>query len=562
MFRKISASNFFSWELLEFDFQSGVTLITGDNLDDGTSEGAGKSSIANALCWALYGELPKDTNIDDVIRTGQKSCMVTVQLNNGSMITRSRKPNQLFISDWEVTSVEQGKDVKETQKMIESLIGMSFDTFCQSVYFAQNYTNKFITATQENKAKILSELQDLSVFDKASRQSHEKAKQAKNDHLQVEIEKGYTYNSLVNADRELKTFEQLSQTFDQDRMTQLDEIIGRSYSVSVKINQLEADIKSIVNLSNIDDKMDELEEISKDLRECHNKLYHINALKTVAANETNCPMCGQDLPGAEKIIIPDDTEFKLKHAYLTEEHTRISLELAHLMNEKNRNSLLQEKLQNLIEQKNQITKEIDRVEKLENPYINKIEEISILRTKLRTKIDNLNDKMNDINKLASRYDYLKDGFKEIKSYVFQSLLSELNRNTNRYLNDLFEVPASIIFDNISDEGDVSKIKTTVMLDGYERSLGLLSGGQFRRVQLAVDFALSDIVAQRSKNPINVRILDESFKDLSEVSMERIVNVLQKMSGSTILIEHNSIIKNIVNRVYKVELKDGVSVHIP
>lgn len=561
MFRKISAKNFMSWDTLEFDFETGVTLVTGENLDDNTSEGAGKSSIPNALCWGLFGCVPKDINIDDVIKTGKKSCIVTVQLDNGDMITRSRKPNQLFISDYDVTSVEQGKDLKETQKMVEALIGMSFDTFCQSVYFAQNYSNKFITATQENKAKILSELQDLSVFDKASRQSKDKAKEAENSRLQFEIEKGYAYNALVNANSELKTFEGLSQTFDQDRLSQLDEIIGRSYSISLKVNELEAEIKSTVNASsNLSGKLDEFDEIERHLIECRNKLYHIEQLKSYATNNTNCPTCGQDLPHKEHITIPDDTELKSKYEYLKSEKDRLNLEMAKLVNQKNYNSLLQEKLQNLVEQKNNVAKEIERVEKLENPYLNKLEELSINRHKLRTKVEKLTENIELQNRLKNRYEFLKDGFKEIKSYVFQSLLAELNRNTNRYLSELFEVPAYITFDNISDEGDISKIKTTVLLDGNERSLGLLSGGQFRRVQLAVDFALSDIVAQRSKNPINIRILDEAFKDLSEPSMERIVNVLQKMKGSTILIEHNSIIKNIVNRVYKVQLKDGISTH--
>jgi DNA repair exonuclease SbcCD ATPase subunit len=350
-------------------------------------------------------------------------------------------------------------------------------------------------------------------------------------------------------------------------MSQLDEVIAASYTVSVKINDLENQIKAITNLSSIDSKMDESEEIQRQLIECKSQLYHIGMMKAQkeqAIANRNCPTCGQEVQkdSCEDIVIPDDTELKDKHDYLKEEHTRVMLECAHLINKKNENSLLKEKVQHLQEQKNQITREIERVERLDNPYLDKLEELSINKKKLYNKLEVINQSILLQNTLQTRYEYLKDGFKQIKSYVFQSLLSELNRSTNRYLNELFEVPASIIFDNISDDGEISKIKTTVMLDGNERSLGLLSGGQFRRVQLAVDFALSDIVAQRSKNPINVKILDEAFKDLSEPSMERIVGVLQKMSGCTILIEHNSIIKNIVNRIYKVELKDGISTHIP
>ena len=444
---------------------------------------------------------------------------------------------------------------------------MSFDTFCQSVYFAQNYSNKFITATQENKAKILSELQDLSIFDKASKTSSEKAKDIKNSVLvQLNMEKNYADNSIMQIKSEINTFRKLGETFDKDRMAQLDQIIANSYTVSVKINDLENQIKAITNLASIDDKMDESEEIQRQLIECKNELYHINIMKAQkqqAIDNKNCPTCGQGLPkdSCEDIVIPDDTELKSKHDYLKEEHSRLMLECAHLINKKNENSLLKEKVQHLQEQKNQITVEIERVEKLQNPYLDKLEELSISKQKLYHKLEVINQNILLQNRLQTRYEYLKDGFKQIKSYVFQSLLAELNSNTNRYLSELFEVPAYITFDNISDDGEISKIKTTVLLDGNERSLGLLSGGQFRRVQLAVDFALSDIVAQRSKNPINIRILDESFRDLSEQSMERVVGLLQKMSGSTVLIEHNSIIKNIVNRVYKVELKEGISTHI-
>ena len=565
MFNSIKAKNFYSWKVLEFNFHNGVTLITGDNLDDNTSEGAGKSSIFEALTWCLYGQSSRDVNLDDVIHTGEKTCIVEVELNDGTIIVRSRKPNQLYIEY--KGSVEQGKDIKETQKLIEKLIGISHSSFMNSVYFAQNYSNKFITATQENKAKILSELQDLSIFDKASKTSADKAKDIKNSVLvQLAMEKNYADNNLLQIKSEINTFEKLSQTFDKDRMSQLDEVIAASYTVSIKINDLENQIKDITNLSSIDSKMDESEEIQRQLIECKSQLYHIGMMKAQkeqAIANRNCPTCGQEVQkdSCEDIVIPDDTELKGKHDYLKEEHSRVMLECAHLINKKNENSLLKEKVQNLQEQKNQITREIERVERLDNPYLNKLEELSINKKKLYNKLEVINQSILLQNTLQTRYEYLKDGFKQIKSYVFQSLLSELNRSTNRYLNELFEVPASIIFDNISDDGEISKIKTTVMLDGNERSLGLLSGGQFRRVQLAVDFALSDIVAQRSKNPINVKILDEAFKDLSEPSMERIVGVLQKMSGCTILIEHNSIIKNIVNRVYKVELKEGISRHV-
>jgi len=166
MFNKIKATNFMSWEDLEFDFQSGVTLISGFNQDDGTSEGSGKSAILNALCWGLYGKIPKNTNIDDVIRDGQKNCSVELEIGPYTIARiRNPKKNDLYIALDSVKS--RGKDAKETQKMIEDLIGLSYDAFTQSVYFAQNYPKKFVTASEEDKVKIISEIQSLQVFDKA-----------------------------------------------------------------------------------------------------------------------------------------------------------------------------------------------------------------------------------------------------------------------------------------------------------------------------------------------------------------------------------------------------------
>src|SRR5690606_23401947 len=114
--------------------------------------------------------------IDDVIKQGEKSCIVELELLNGLKIRRSRKPNKLQIFLPSVGDWVEGKDAKETQEIIEDRVGFSFDTFCQTIYFAQNYPKKFITATEEEKAKILSELQDLQVFDSARKIAHSKAK--------------------------------------------------------------------------------------------------------------------------------------------------------------------------------------------------------------------------------------------------------------------------------------------------------------------------------------------------------------------------------------------------
>ena len=167
--------------------------------------------------------------------------------------------------------------------------------------------------------------------------------------------------------------------------------------------------------------------------------------------------------------------------------------------------------------------------------------------------DSIAGQIKEIQTRDHRLEILKRGFKEIKSFVFNSALQDLTNKTNTYLIELFEVPISIAFTN-----DNMKIGMDVVYDNKSRGLGLLSGGQFRRVSLAVDLALSDIINTRKGSKFNLLILDEYFKDLSEQSMEKCLKLLERLGKSTILIEHNSIFKSIVDKTFEVELIGGVS----
>jgi exonuclease SbcC len=97
MLSKVLAENFQSWKNLQFMVSTGVTIIDGWNEDDQTSEGSGKSAVLNAISWNLFGKLPKDAKVDEVIKDGEDSCIVETHFSNGDSIHRSRNPNELYI---------------------------------------------------------------------------------------------------------------------------------------------------------------------------------------------------------------------------------------------------------------------------------------------------------------------------------------------------------------------------------------------------------------------------------------------------------------------------------
>jgi len=126
----------------------GMILIDGDNRDDTStkSNGAGKSTIGDAICWVLYGETARGESGDDVINeTNGKDCLVEVNLEDGQdkyVVTRHRKhkkhKNTLRIVDANSSNdLTKGTD-KLTQELLEKILGCSIEVFRSAIYAAQD----------------------------------------------------------------------------------------------------------------------------------------------------------------------------------------------------------------------------------------------------------------------------------------------------------------------------------------------------------------------------------------------------------------------------------------
>lgn len=625
MFKRISAKNLFSWEELEYEIKPGISQITGFNFDDGTSEGSGKSSIPNILCWVLYGGIPKDARIDDVIRQGCKSGSGKVELDSGHSISRRRHPNDVFITKPN-GEILKGKDAKETQELINNLIGLDFHAFCQTVYFAQNYPKKFISSSETEKVGILSQVLDLTVFDKARKKSQEeiKTEESKLTGLQR------TRIELAAARDRLKSnaalLVQFIERFEQEKTNKIKQIKDKLETSNAKIEKLEAEKKTWKAPDNLDEMLLSLSkslegiasekiklgtslklaesairtklDLEQDIKRCEARLEkarnRVAKYSPVEGKASTCPTCGS--PMALHKVKNIATELKELAQDVTDQETELSIlqtKLSNLGEAKPAEGLraefqeLEKKSQEWTQEKIKIQKEKERIQlalrtietqsRIEESNVKEckdeltrvktwncekeLQQLVTIDEQLTDSIDKLEEIDSKISNSSSKInslELLKSGFKEVKQFVFQNLLAELSVKATRLASELFEVPVNIEFSNEDEDGGISKILTLITLDGVTRPLGLLSGGQYRRIEIAVDLGLASIVANRSHNPIKFRILDEPFKDLSEVSMEKVIKLVENLEGSTIIIEHNSITKSIIHNVFDIEYRNGVS----
>lgn len=191
----------------------GLCLIQGENLDDTSAEsnGAGKSSLADALCWCLYGETARGVSGDHVINEkAGKGTLVQVDIEDGDdiyRIARHRKhpkgKNGLTVMHLDpsgsINDLTKGTD-KLTQEVVEKIVGASRDVFRSAVYAGQEQMPDLPAMTDKNLKVLIEEASGVTLLEEAYRQAREKLSFAKQecDTIRNGVEKYEAQRDWIN----------------------------------------------------------------------------------------------------------------------------------------------------------------------------------------------------------------------------------------------------------------------------------------------------------------------------------------------------------------------------
>jgi DNA repair exonuclease SbcCD ATPase subunit len=174
--KKLTVKNFMSvgnaTQGINFD-RNDLTLVLGENLDlggDGSRNGTGKTTIINALSYALYGNALSNIRKDNLVnKTNGKNMLVSLDFSVGGQdyrIERGRKPNVLkFYVNHEAqaaTDEAQGEN-RETQEVIERIMGMSHDMF-KHVLALNTYTEPFLSLKANDQRAIIEQLLGITLL--------------------------------------------------------------------------------------------------------------------------------------------------------------------------------------------------------------------------------------------------------------------------------------------------------------------------------------------------------------------------------------------------------------
>ena len=497
--KSLDIKNFLSIREASIDFTKfdGLTVIKGKNLDTGGSNGSGKSSIVEAVYFALTGKtLRKSTEASLVNTQAKKGLEVSIHIeqDDGTMLSieRGKKPTRMRV-------VQDGKDItsahsRSSQEHVDELLGASYKVLAASMFFGQHLDINFLDASPTVKRDIIRNFLNLEELF-GLRDSIRDFKSEYTRSIKVE-------DTLVN--QFVKDVDSIQSKIDKS-----------SSRIDVDVVALSEAWEVYYKLFN---EQDSLGKSISDLR------IKVKDVKEGVENPI-CPMCGGEV--SVKWLIG---------------------ELA----------TLADKLQS----------EEDTLSKLEIPlpppytveYVKSCNQnVKFLIELKEEKLLNIENAQKEKSKHQLNYEVMRFWEKALSEkgvikYIIRNILSYFNERINYYLSYLTDQNFSLEFDEELSEIITIGTNITPYIS--------LSGGEKRKINLAVMMALKDLLLLTNSNHSNLLFFDEVAENIDEQGIQGLYNLLMelKKDRQIFVITHNKHLKSLLDSSKRLTLekRKGIS----
>jgi DNA repair exonuclease SbcCD ATPase subunit len=550
-----------------------LTLVLGENLDQGGDDsgsrnGTGKTTIINALSYALYGTALTNIKKNNLInKTNSKGMLVTLHFEKDGMdyrIERGRSPNVLkfYINDHEqeLTDESQG-DSRKTQETIDDLLGMSHDMF-KHIVALNTYTEPFLSMRANDQRAIIEQLLGITILTEKADALKEQTKQTKDAITQetLKIEAIQTANSKIESTIEnLKKNQRAWQAKKRSDCEKLQASIAELERLDIE-NELDLHEK----LANWTEMNNAITALNKEKGTLESALMRATksvekAEKDIAGlDDATCYTCGQALHDDKK------EELEARKAKELEDALAYQTEVAGKLQEviegleeigdiNGRPSTFYETAKDAYDHRSNVDslkQALSSKEAEQDPYQAQIDELN------ETAIQEIDwGAVNDLTSFKEHQEFLlklltnKDSF--IRKKIIDQNLAYLNNRLTYYLNKL-GLPHQVEFQN-----DLSVMITQL---GQDLDFDNLSRGERNRLILGMSFAFRDVWESLYQN-INLLFIDELVDSgMDTAGVENALGVLKKMGRerdkNIFLISHKDEIAGRVNHVMKVIKENG------
>lgn len=619
VFNKVVINNFMAIKEATLELEDrGLVLIEGENKSNESyvSNGASKTTLLSAITYALYGKTEKGIKADDVVNNQiKKNTSVFLEFTIGEdlyRIERYRKDKvnknkvKLFCNDKEIT----GSTNDVTDQQIQDLFKIDYNTYLNAIMYGQGDVPMFSQATDKGKKEILESVTGVAVYQKAQEVAKEKVKEVALQQQEIEraielkkVEKQGVHNlyesrrddynrNLQAIDsknnqlrQEQEQYELLSQSID----TQIQELESRKQEVpsdTFEYSQVYYDSK---------DKLEKIKNIEQDQSQKYYQLKsQIQMLEQNRGNldlNKNCPVCGSEIDTSHKEQELQSIQGQLETLSTSVQATEAQIvkigqakeKLSGLINsedeeaQKNSNNILtitrnndkidleiQRTREQLTQKEHQLSltrNTIESMSTIPEPSLDE-EELS----KLDEVISNMQQQILDLETKKEYYTQAVDAFsnKGIRSVILDFVTPFLNEKANKYLTILTGSDIEVKFQTQVEnaKGELKdKFDVTVVNKNGGQSYKANSAGEQKRIDLAISFAIQDLIMDKNDLATNIALYDECFDGLDIIGCENVITLLKerlKTVPTIFVITHNTHLAPLFEKSIKVVKENGIS----
>jgi DNA repair exonuclease SbcCD ATPase subunit len=552
-----------------------LTLVLGENLDQGGDDsgsrnGTGKTTIVNALSYSLFGNALTNIKKDNLInKINNRNMLVTLAFDKDGVdyrIERGRKPNifKFFVNDTEQETDEvddsQG-DVRETQRDVDDLLGMSHDMF-KHIVALNTYTEPFLSMRANDQRVIIEQLLGITLLSEKADALKEQTRLTKEAITQesANIEASKKSNEKIQLSIDSLINRQSAWNSQHDNEL---EKIGRAI-VELESVDIVAELEKHAELKQYEEQSAKFKSLNKERATLDSAIAQAEKSLTKYTKELEslankkCHACEQQLHDHkhEEMSATANTHLVEAQKYfdkVTLDLKKITKEIANLGEINGRPSTYYDSLEQALKHQNNLkTLETQLTVKAgeTDPYQEQIDELT------DTALQEITwDQVNELTRLKEHQEFLlklltsKDSF--IRKKIIDQNLAYLNNRLTYYL-DKMGLPHTVVFQN--------DLTVEITQLGQDLDFDNLSRGERNRLILGLSWSFRD-VWESLYQQINLLFVDELIDNgLDASGVEGALAVLKKMARerkkNIFLISHKDELIGRVNNVLKVIKENG------
>ena len=564
LFETIRWKNFLSTgnHFTEISFNShATTLIVGNN-------GAGKSTVLDALTFSLFGKPFRKINKAQLINTAnEKDALVEVEFTINETewkVRRGIKPN-IFEIHRNGNCLDQFANANDQQKWLEqNVLKMNYKSFTQIVILGSSTFVPFMQLTATNRREVIEDLLDIKIFSSMNSIIKDKIRNLREESRTLELKKESLNDKVQMQNNFIEEIEQQGKTRIEDNKQKITNLFSESDDYVAENEALENDVSDLTKsqemLTGSKEKLRELGNLKGKISQ---KVSTITKEHKFFTEHTVCPTCTQGIDEDFRLNKIADAQSKakeLKSGYtqldeaIKEEEARehhfltVSKEITNLTHGISKNNT---RISGCQRQVRDLESEIQTITEQLADRNTEHEKLESFKKGLDETYESLATKNDTVRYYDFSYGLLKDG--GVKSKIIKKYLPLINQQINRYLQIMD------FYINFTLDEEFNETVQSPIHDNF--SYSSFSEGEKMRIDLALLFTWREVARFKNSVNTNLLILDEIFdSSLDEFGTEYFTKIIRFViqDANVFIISHKTGMDDKFDSVLKFEKVKGFS----